>query len=125
MDMNFPHADLGQTQDKAAYNIHVLLSNAMASQVVSPTYKAMMRQAELGSQQAFTKADKLQERIQFFSGRSKTLPQGAFLPADLKVNEYCAEAEQIGEDSIYQTASMNSKDQPVSRDDTGIISEFN
>ena len=125
MDMNFPHADLGEKQDKATQDIRVLLSNAMSSQVVSPTYRAMMQQLERGSIQPLSKAAKLQERIQFFSGRSKNMPQGAFLPADLNINEYCAEVEQFDEDSIYQTASTNSKDQSVSNEDTTKMSEFN
>lgn len=114
MDMNFPHADIGEWQlDKPAqeqvHNMRTLLSHAMAKQISSPTYKQMMlRQREAKGQPVGNDAI-ISNMIRYFSGNKAATPNGSFHPATAAFLAECFDTEEKGKNHIYQTVSAIGK----------------
>jgi len=99
MDMNFPHADLGDLSEGSIANAHALLASAMARQVASPTFQLIANEAA-DRDAATAKTDDVSERIHFFAGSCDVPPRGAFL---------CADAGHSREDKVYQITSAIGK----------------
>lgn len=122
MDMNFPHADVGELpldkpSPKPACDVRTLLSHAMATQINSPTYKQMMQRDQNGPGQPVDANAALRDMIRYFSGRGGRAPIGSFHPVATPVAG-CVCARQKYEDAVYQTASTIGKDALVKSGNT-------
>lgn len=106
MDMNFPHADLGDLREDSIANAHALLASAMARQVAGPTFQ-LIANVTADRKNRIAPRNGITERIHFFAGICPVPPHGAFL---------CADTEQSDEDEVYQTISAIGK-APVANPD--------
>lgn len=109
MEMNFPHFALRQEPDSNRVDLKAVLDAARLRQANSRTVKAL-RQAEEGN---LEDPDDLAARIHYFALESQAdMPvRGSFWQK--------ADAEKLNEETVYQAALANVKDQALSTIETG------